>query len=193
MKTALLILALVGLAPIAAAGEQYEIDPARSHIRFQVRHLLGTAKGEFRQFAGTIMLDRAQPERSAVEVTIAVRSIDTKIRKRDEHLLGADFFDAARYPEITFRSRETSRTGPDRGEITGDLTMHGVKRPLTVQVKLLTPLSGHALPERTRWLVTSAPIKRKEFGLAFSKTTEALSGIGQEIVPAIEIEAVRVR
>jgi polyisoprenoid-binding protein YceI len=193
MKTALLLLVLIGAAPVMTRGETYQIDPAQSRIAFRVPHLLGAAKGQFHQFRGTIVLDRARPERSSVNVTIAVRSIDTKIRKRDEHLLSADFFDAARFPEITFRSRKVLPAGPDRGDITGEVTMHGVTRPLTLEVKLLTPLSGDSLPARTRWVVTASPIKRKEFGLAFSKTTEALSGIGQEITPAIEIEAVRAK
>lgn len=193
MKTTLLLLALLAAAPSIARGDIYQIDPDQSRIAFRVRHFLGEAKGRFHQFSGTIALDRARPERSSVNVTIAVRSIDTKIHKRDEHLLSADFFDAARFPEIIFRSRKAMPAGPDQGDITGELTMHGVTRPLTLQVKLLTPLSGDSIPARTRWLVNASPIKRKEFGLAFSKTAEALSGIGQEITPAIEIEAVRAR
>jgi polyisoprenoid-binding protein YceI len=193
MKTALLLLALIGVAPVMTRGETYQIDPAQSRVAFRVRHFLGEAKGQFHQFRGTIVLDRDRPERSSVNVMIAVRSIDTKIRKRDEHLLSADFFDAARFREITFRSRKAMPAGPDRGDITGELTMHGVTRPLTLHVKLLTPLSGDSLPARTRWLVTAGPIKRKEFGLAFSKTAEALFGVGREITPVIEIEAVRAK
>lgn len=193
MGTVLLLLALVAAAPLSAGAETYQIDAAQSRIGFRVRHLLGTAEGEFREFSGTIRVDRTQPERSSVEVKIAVRSLDTKIRKRDEHLLSADFFDAARFPEITFRSRELRRTGADTGDILGELAMRGVTRPATVHVKLLTPLRGDALPARMRWLVTSEPLKRKDFGLEFSKTTEAFSGIGRDVEPTIEIEAVRVK
>ena len=191
---ALLITCAVFLvsAPTVCAAENYTIDPTRSKIAFSVRHLLGAARGAFGKFSGTIAVDLDQPERSSVSVKIQVASIDTQIRKRDEHLLSADFFDAKKFPEITFRSRSVKRTAPNAGDIFGDLTMHGVTRPLTLHVKLVTP-SAPALeaPARTRWLVTCEPIRRKDFGLMFSATAETISGIGQEVVPAIEIEAVR--
>ncbi len=83
------------------------------------------------------------------------------------------------------------RTGANSGDITGDLTMHGVTRPMTLHVKLASPITGDSLPARTRWQVTTDPIHRKDFNLVFSGSTEAISGIGQEVMPAIEIEAVR--
>src|SRR3989440_9619336 len=123
-------------------GDNYKFDPARSKIAFQLRHLLGSARGEFHKFSGTINVDREHPERSTVTAAIQVASIDTKIAKRDQHLRSADFFDAAKFPEITFRSRAVTRTGADAGEITGDLTMHGITRPITLHVKLLSPITG---------------------------------------------------
>src|SRR2546421_4202417 len=123
-------------------GDNYKFDPARSKIAFQLRHLLGSARGEFHKFSGTINVDREHPERSSVTAMIQVASIDTKIAKRDQHLRSPDFFDAAKFPEITFRSRAVTRTGADAGEITGDLTMHGITRPITLHVKLLSPITG---------------------------------------------------
>ena len=185
--------ALTVLVVIASPvrGDNYKFDPARSKIAFQLRHLLGSARGEFHKFSGTINVDREHPERSTVTATIQVASIDTKIAKRDQHLLSADFFDAAKFPEITFRSRAVKRTGADSGDITGDLTMHGVTRPITLHVKLMSPITGDSLPTRTRWQVTTDPIHRKDFNVLFGGTTEAVSGIGQDVMPAIEIEAVR--
>src|SRR5438105_6392512 len=184
---------LAALVVIASPlrGETYKFDPTHSKIAFQVRHLLGTARGEFHKFTGTIDFDRERPERSTVTAIIPLASIDTKIAKRDQHLLSADFFDAAKFPGITFRSRAVKRTGADSGDITGDLTMHGVTRPITLHVKLMSPITGDSLPTRTRWQVTTDPIHRKDFNLVFSGSTEAISGIGQEVMPAIEIEAVR--
>jgi polyisoprenoid-binding protein YceI len=126
-----------------------------------------------------------------VTATIQVASIDTKIAKRDQHLRSAEFFDAAKFPEIIFRSRTVKRTGADSGDITGDLTMHGVSRPITLHVKLASPITGESLPARTHWQITTDPIHRKDFNLVFSGATEAVSGIGQDVVPTIEIEAVR--
>lgn len=193
MKTRLLLFALVAAAPLLTATDSYRIDPAHSRIAFRVRHLLGAARGEFHKFSGTIEVDRDQPERSSVNVTLQVASIDTKIRQRDDHLLSAEFFDAKQFPEITFRSRSVQRTAAESGDIAGELTMHGVTRTLTLHVKLVTPTRGDPAPARTHWLVTTEPIHRKDFGLMFGKTAEAISGIGQDVVPAIEIEATRAR
>ena len=86
------------------------------------------------------------------------------------------------------------QTSPNEGDIVGDLTMHGVTRPLTLHVKLMTPATAAdaATSARTRWLVSTDPIRRKDFRLMFGSTAETVSGIGQEVVPKIEIEAVRV-
>lgn len=184
-------LALLFAAAQLTAAETYKIDSQHSQIAFSVRQFLGTARGEFHQFGGTISVDSEHPQRSSVGATIQVASIDTKIRKRDDHLLSAEFFDAKRFPTVTFRSRGATRTASDEGNIAGELTMKGVTRPLTLHVKLLTPPSGGQLPPRTRWLVTSEAIRRADFGLTFSNTAEAVSGIAQQVMPTITIEAVR--
>ena len=191
MKFLLISVSCLVVIASPVRGETYKFDPAHSKIAFQLRHLLGTARGEFHKFTGTINVDREHPERSTVTAIIQVASIDTKIAKRDQHLRSPDFFDAAKFPEITFRSRAVRRTGADSGDITGNLTMHGVTRPITLHVKLASPVTGDALPARTRWQVTTDPIHRKDFNLLFSGSTEAVSGIGQDVMPAIEIEAVR--
>jgi polyisoprenoid-binding protein YceI len=125
-----------------------------------------------------------------VEVRIQVASLDTKIQKRDNHLLSPEFFDAKQFPEITFRGARVTRSGTNSGAIAGSLTMHGVTRPLTLHVKLADSVAPGEVPKRTRWIVTTDPIRRKDFNLMFSGTAETVSGIGQEVVPAIEIEAV---
>ena len=191
MKLLALLFPLLVVLCGPVRSETYKIDSAHSKITFSVHHLLGTARGEFHKFDGTIDVDREHPERSRVTATIQVASIDTQIAKRDNHLRSADFFNTAKFPEITFRSRSVKSTGEDSGDIAGELTMHGVTRPIMLHVKLLTPKTGGALPSRTRWQVTTDPIHRKDFGLLFSGSTEAVSGIGQDVAPAIEVEAVR--
>jgi len=186
-----LALAVAASVTIARAGESYRIVPDRSNISFGVHQFLGVTKGKFARFSGTIEVDREHPERSSVKAQIQVRSIDTGIRKRDDHLCSAEFFDAAKYPQITFTSRSVKQTGQNSGDILGDLTMHGVPRPITLHVKLLTPLSEGQLPAQTRWSVTVDPIKRREFGLLFSGTAEAVSGIGQDVTAEMTIEAKR--
>jgi polyisoprenoid-binding protein YceI len=197
MKSSRLLLAL-GLCLVVGASstranEVFRFDPAHSTIAFKVRHLFGTAKGKFTKFSGTIDVDRAQPEKSSVTASIQTASIDTAISKRDEHLRGEDFFNVQKFPEITFKSRRVKQTGPTAGEITGDLTMHGVTREITLNVEFLGTPESAAKNQTTRWRVTTVPIKRSEFGLSWSKSVEAVSMIGDEVAVTIEIEAARAK
>jgi polyisoprenoid-binding protein YceI len=193
MKVLRFLLALLLLAPFSAPAETYKIDSAHSQIAFNLHQFISSVRGEFHRFSGTIEVDRDHPEGSSVTARISVGSIDTKIEKRDHHLLSPEFFDAAKFPEITFKSRNVKRTGEKSGNIIGDFTMHGVTKPMTLRVKLATPTSGESLPERTRWIVTTDPINRKDFGLMFSGATESISGISGNVMPTIEIEAVRAK
>ena len=176
-----------------AANETYQFDQGRSTIGFRVHQFLGTTNGKFTQFSGNIDLDRQNPERSSVSARIQVTSIDTRIKKRDDHLRSPEFFNVAKFPELTFKSRTVKQTGPQSGDITGDLTMHGVTKPTTLHVKLATPLTGEAALERTRWEVTTEPLKRRDSGLMFSGAAETVSGIGQDVAIKIDIEAVKSR
>ena len=183
-RIALVLLGVAVFSTSALASETFQIDPSRSTIAFKVRHMLGTAKGKFSKFSGTFVVDRDHPEQSAVSVTITAASIDTGISKRDEHLRG-ELFDVARSPEIAFKSRWVKQTGANSGEINGELTMHGVARPVTLNVQLLTTAQGN------RWRVTTAPLKRSQFGLLFSKSAETVSMIAEDVAVDIEIEAKR--
>lgn len=193
MKASRLFLLILLVVPLIAAADTYKIDSAHSRIAFTVHQFVSSVRGEFHRFSGTIEVDREHPENSSVMARISLASIDTKIQKRDHHLLSSEFFDAAKFPEIAFRSRSVKRTGPNSGDITGDFTMHGVTKPMTLHVKLATPPSGDSLPERTRWIVTTDPIHRQDFNVKFSSGTEAISGISDDVVPTIEIEAVRAK
>jgi len=175
----------------ATANEIFKFDASRSTIGFRVHQFLGTTTGKFSRFSGNIDLDRQHPERSSVSARIQVSSIDTGIKKRDDHLRSPEFFNVAKFPEITFRSRSVKKTGQQSGDILGDLTMHGVTKPITLHVKLATPLTDEASLQRTRWEVTTEPLKRRDFGLMFGSATEAVSGISQDVAINIEIEAAR--
>ena len=112
---------------------------------------------------------------------------NTGIKKRDDHLRSAEFFNVANFPEITFKSHSVKQTGTQSGDITGDLTMHGVTKPITLHVKLLTPPDS----KQTRWSVTTDLLKRRDFNLMFAQAAESMSGISQTVAVNIEIEAVR--
>ena len=182
---------LTALTSAALASESYRFDQPRSTIGLTVHQFIGTTHGKFTKFDGKIDIDREHPEKSSVTAKIDVRSIDTGIVKRDKHLRSPEFFDVAKFPEITFKSRNVRQTGQQSGDILGDLTMHGITKPITLHVKLLGPMSGDT--KETRWAVTTEPLKRSDFKLMFSQGTEAISGISQTVAVNIEIEASRVQ
>jgi len=184
-----LTLVFAALSSAALANETYKFDQSHSTIGFNVHQFLGTTNGRFTKFNGEIDIDREHPEKSSVLAKIDVRSIDTRIQKRDDHLRSAEFFNVAKFPEITFKSRSVKQTGPQSGDILGDFTMHDVTKPITLHVKLLSPLSNDM--KQTRWAVTTEPLKRREFNLMFSQGAEAVSGIGQTVAINIEVEATR--
>lgn len=170
------------------ANEAYKFDQARSTIGFSVHQFLGTTHGKFKKFEGKIDIDREHPENSSVTARIDVRSVDTGIVKRDNHLRSPEFFNVEKYPEMIFKSRSVKQTGPQEGDIVGDLTMHGATKPITLHVKLLTSPNE---TNHTRWAVTTEPIKRREFNLMFAQAAETMSGISQTVTVNIEIEATR--
>ena len=188
LQVCIAALLMVGLTATASAKESYRFDPSGSAIVFSVHQFLGTTRGKFTSFNGRIEVDREHPEKSSVTAQIGVRSIDTQIKKRDDHLRSAEFFNVEKFPQITFKSRSVKRTGPQSGDILGDLTMHGVTKPVTLHVRLLTPIDETA---RTRWSVTTDPITRRDFNLMFTPAAESVSGISQTVAINIEIEAKR--
>lgn len=192
MKKYLLLLtaaALCGSILTARADATYKIDPVHSSISFKVRHFFSYVNGSFKKFEGTINVDSDHPEKSSVNATIQTESVDTGNDKRDADLRSTDFFDAAKFPTITFKSKSVKQNGPESGDITGGLTMHGVTREITLHVKFLGKgkgMGGHAI---SGWQVTAGPIKRGDYGLAWSKTIEGTAVVGQDVEVTIEVEA----
>ncbi len=187
-RTLLIAFVIGSLTSLAAAKEVYKFDQSGSTIGFSVHQFLGTTRGKFTSFSGRIEIDRTRPENSSVTAQIDVRSLNTNIKKRDDHLRSAEFFNVEKFPNMTFKSRSVKRTGPQSGDILGDLTMHGVTKAVTLHVKLLTPANE---ANRTRWAVTTNPVDRRNFNLMFAPATETISGISQTVAINMEIEAKR--
>ena len=183
-----LLIALCG-GLSARADDTYKIDPVHSAINFKVRHFFSFVNGTFKKFDGTITFDPDHPEKSSVTATIDASSIDTQNEKRDEDLRSADFFDAAKYPTITFKSKSVKQTGADSGDIIGDLTMHGVTKELTLHVKFLGKGKGMGGKSISGWQITPEPIKRSEYGLNWNKAVEGTAVVGEEVTISIDIEA----
>jgi polyisoprenoid-binding protein YceI len=193
LRLLLLAVCLATLSATAKAGDSFKIEPSHSTIAFRVGHMLGAAKGKFTKFNGTIEVDREHPEQSSVNVTIQAASINTAIVKRDDHLRSPEFFNVEKFPEITFKSRGVKKTGAATGDIMGDLTMHGVTRPVTLHVQLQGDPQAAMKSQTSHWRVTTAPIRRSQFGLVFSRSAETVSGIADEVSVDIEIEAQRAK
>src|SRR5580658_142385 len=113
----------------------YQIDSAHTHAQFKVRHLMvSNVKGDFDKVTGTIEYDEANPSASSINITVDVNSISTREPQRDAHLKSADFFDAEKFPTITFVSTGVVKSGDDSYEVVGDLTIHGVTKTVDLDV-----------------------------------------------------------
>jgi polyisoprenoid-binding protein YceI len=194
MKKSLFLFAVLLCGPLLTvqAADTYKIDPVHSAIGFKVRHFFSHVSGSFGKFEGTIKVDPDHPEKSSVIATIDATSVDTKNEKRDEDLRSEHFFDVAKYPTITFKSKSVKQTGADSGDIVGDLTMHGVTREITLPVKFLGKGTGMGGKQISGWQVTTDPIKRSEYGLTWSKAIEGTSVVGEEVSISIDVEADKV-
>ncbi len=164
-----LMLAVVAIgAPRSAAAEpvRYVLDPAHSFLGIAWRHFgFSTSYGDFAKLDGELLLDEERPENSKLKVTIAIDSLRVSTEEFRKHLLGPDFFDAKTYPNATFVSRQVVRTGERDAEVQGDLTLHGVTRPLTLVVRL-NKLAEHPMRKvRAVGFDARGMVKRSEFGM----------------------------
>lgn len=182
--------------PATAIGPEltgtYEIDPAHSRFGFLARHAMVTkVRGHFADFSGTVVADGSDPTASRIELSINVASVDTASEQRDAHLRTNDFFDAENYPEITFVSTSIEQRGPTTFAVTGDLTIRGVTRPVTLDVEFTGAAKDPWGGERIGFEATTV-INRKDFGVNFNATLEA-GGVlvSEKVTIEIDIEAVK--
>jgi len=163
--------ALFALSAAAhAAAETYVFDKSHTKVGFQIRHWLTKVEGRFRDYEGKILIDRDDPAKSSVEMTIQASSIDTGQERRDNHLRSADFFEVEKYPAITFKSSKVVPKGKDLYEVTGDLTMHGVTKTIVAPVRH-TGFLNLGKQEKAGFELT-VPINRKDFGIVWNRTAD---------------------
>jgi polyisoprenoid-binding protein YceI len=186
MRSTVLSLAVAALAASPAlAAETYTIDKNHSEASFQVRHLgISNVRGRFEDFDGAIEIDRAKPEASSVSFTIQAASINTNTPDRDKHLRSADFFDVANHPTLTFKSTAVKPNGKDSFLVTGDLTMRGVTKQVSLPVTLLgegkDPMGNDKIG-----FETGVTLNRTEFGLNWNR---ALEGGGTLLSDDVKIQ-----
>jgi polyisoprenoid-binding protein YceI len=170
----------------------WNIDPSHSSITFSVRHMVvSKTRGRFAKFEGKISFDPDNPSASYVEVSIDPASIDTGDAQRDGHLRSADFFDVEKFPNASYRSTRIEALGEDRYRVTGHLTVHGVTRPVVLQVTYEGAAKDPWGGERAGFAAATS-LDRKDFGLEWNKALET-GGllVGEKVELTLEIEAIK--
>lgn len=143
----------------------WNVDPVHSNVEFKVKHVgVATVKGRFNDFEGTLTVG---PDGAVASGAVDVTSVDTKQPQRDDHLRSGDFFDAANFPKMEFRSTEIRELGGDELQIDGELTIHGVTKPITLEAEVEGTGSDHEGKERVG-LTASAEISRADFEMRFN-------------------------
>ena len=179
--------------PAAAATSDWKIDPAHSSAQFAVRHLgISTVRGAFTKVAGTVRSDDQDVTKSSVEVTIDTDSVDTRVPDRDKDLRSERFFDVAKYPTITFKSKKVEQAGAGKLKVTGDLTIHGTTREVILDVDGPTPAIKDPWGNQRAAANATTKINRQEFGMKFNDkmpTGDLL--VGDDITITIDVEMIQ--
>jgi polyisoprenoid-binding protein YceI len=176
---------------VKPTGTEWEVDNAHTAVRFSVKHMmLSTVRGQFRKLTGTVVLDEADVSRSRVEVEIDAASLDTGEPQRDAHLRSSDFLNVEKFPKLSFRSTSIERAGQGF-MLTGDLTVNGVTRPLTLAVASLTKAMKDTHGRTIRGASATGKVNRKHWGLRWSAALET-GGVlvGEEVKLQIDAELV---
>jgi len=170
---------------------EWTIDRAHSMIEFRAKHMMfTTVRGQFDSFEGRLVLDREHPEKSYVEGSVDVNSIDTGDSNRDQHLRGADFFEVERYATMTFRSTRIQRTADNEYKVFGELSIHGITRPITWNVET-AQLGNDPWGNPRLGFSAETKLNRKDFGLNWNVALETGGWlVSDEIRIAAEIQAV---
>ncbi|HWS72726.1 MAG TPA: YceI family protein [Thermoanaerobaculia bacterium] len=166
----LALVTLLAASPLLA--DTYTIDRAHSEANFSVRHMVSRVSGKFDDFSGTITGELSKPASASVEFTIKTASIDTGTADRDKHLRSADFFDAEKFPEITFKSTSIKPSGKKNlYNVTGNLTMHGVTKTVTLPVEYLGSAKDPWGNEKAGFTLTTT-LNRKDYGVNWNKALD---------------------
>lgn len=186
----LVLATLIAAASFSAqAAEKYDIDPTHTQVQFTYNHLgFSNITGRFDEVKGDFLFDAADPTKSSVSITIPVASISTGVDKLDEHLLKADFFDATQFPTATFKSTGVTAAGEGKLAVAGDLTIHGVTRPVVLDVTI-NGVGEHPMRKLpAAGFDATAKIKRSDFGVG-----AYVPAVGDEVTLSITVEATRAK
>jgi polyisoprenoid-binding protein YceI len=151
----------------------YQIDAAHSSVQFSVRHLMvSNVKGTFSGVSGTVFYDPDKPAETTIDATIDVKTVNTNDEKRDGHLKSGDFFDVAQYPTITFKSKRVEAVSATEQKVTGDLTLHGVTKEVTLTADEISGEAKDPWGNTKIGATVKGKIKRSDFGLSWNAPLE---------------------
>jgi polyisoprenoid-binding protein YceI len=167
------IAAAVFAVPSIAAASTWEIDPAHSSAKFSVKHMMITnVTGEFGNVTGTVNLDEKDASKSSITASVDTTTINTNQAKRDAHLKSPDFFDVEKFPAMTFKSTGVKANGKEKFKVTGDLTLHGVTKPITLDVESASTEIKDPWGGTRRGASATTKLNRKDFGLTWNQALE---------------------
>ena len=187
MLTAALTLSSLALA------STWELDSAHSSANFSVKHLgISSVSGTLGDVTGKAEVDDKDITKSKIETTVDIKGINTKQTKRDDHLRSPDFFDVEKFPTLTFKSSKIEKGEGSKLKVSGDLTIHGVTKPVVLDGELTAEVANPFSGAKTRGFSGTTTINRKDFGLTWNKTLEA-GGllVGEDVKVSVEAELVK--
>src|SRR5258708_13999585 len=184
---------MLAALPVLGHADNWQIDPAHTNVEFSVRHMMiSNVKGQFQKTSGTITINGSDPTSAKIDAPVDATSIDTRVEKRDAHLKSPAFLDVDKFPTITFKSTKVEADGPGKWKVTADLTLHGVTKPVLLEVEGTgTPITdpmGNTRPGAS----ATTKISRKDFGLTWTQplqTREVMVGDARSI--PIDVEAIK--
>lgn len=182
-----IVAAAVAVLPAVGQMQTWKVDPAHSAAQFSVRHMgISTVRGAFTKVSGSVQYDPSDPTKTTIEATIEAASVDTRVEMRDEDLRSPNFFDAAKYPTLTFKSKRVEVAGAGKLKVTGDLTIHGVTKEVALDVD--GPSAEVKDPRGRLHMGASASTKvnRQDFGVSGAGTM-----VGNDVPIVIDLELVR--
>jgi polyisoprenoid-binding protein YceI len=188
------VLVALSTGVMSAQATQWKIDPMHSEADFAIKHMaISTVHGSFHGLSGVIMFDPADATKSSVEATIPVATLDTGVTPRDNDLKSPRFFDATQFPTMTFKSTSVRKAG-DHYDVAGDLTLHGVTKPVVLKLedlgKAQTGMDGKSVH---RGFTATTTINRKDFGLSFNGMLSSGEAVlSDEVRIEIDIDAAKI-
>lgn len=182
-----LALLILASAPARAESVTYTYDPAHTQVMFSVSHLgFSYSHGRFNKFSGQFMMDEQKPEGSSAEIAIDTGSIDMNSDAWDKHLKSADFFNVEKFPKMAFKSTKIVKTGEKTAEMTGDFTLLGVTKPVTMYVTL-NKIGEHPMNKnKMAGFSLTGKIKRSDFGMNYG-----LPMVGDDVAINVQVEGIR--